>query len=113
MKSEGWLRSVEAEKEPWETWRQFLPFVPLCYTQDFSDDEKRRVRTEGLPDKAAIFSYPWLSKEQYQLAIPIPYTVSSNPSFPFHKDDIVKVSMQGKTLVIKILADDKTEEKEH
>jgi hypothetical protein len=112
LKSESWLRSVEAEKEPWETWRQFLPFVTLCYAKDFSDDEKRRYETEGLSDKSEIDSYQWLRKEHYELALPIPYTISSDPLFPFHKGDKVKVSLQGKSLLVTI-SNEETADKEH
>ncbi len=107
LKSEGWLYPVEDERI---TWRPLLPFFVLCYAQDFSEEEKRKFETEGLSDKTEIKSYQYLSKEQYNLSLPIPYTVSSDPLFPFQEGDIVKVSLQGKSLVVTI-SDEKTENK--
>lgn len=107
LKAEGWLRSVGDDRE---TWRQFLPFVKLFYARDFSDDERRRYETEGLSDTVEITSYRYLSKEHYELSLPIPYAVSSNPLFPFREGEKVKVRLEGKSLLI--TADDKSACKE-
>jgi hypothetical protein len=111
LKSENWLVAVETEKEHWETYRYFLPFVKLCYAKNFSDEERRRYETEGLTDKAVIESYRYLSKEQYKLSVLIPYTISSDPLFPFHEGDKVKVSLQGKSLLV-TMSDEKTADNE-
>jgi hypothetical protein len=100
LKSEDWLRNVEDERE---TFRYFLPIVSFCYANDFSDDERRKYEIEGLLDSAVIGRYGYLCKEHYELSLPIPYTVSSDPLFPFHEGDKVKVRLQEKSLIITML----------
>lgn len=96
LKAEGLLR--EMKEDVWTGY--FLPFVKLCYTQNFSEEERRIYENEGLSDEAKIISYRTLGKDHYEIALPLPYPISSNPLFPFHEGEMVKISIQGKTLLI-------------
>ena len=82
LKSKGWIRE-EREGDPWHG-PKVHPFVSLAYKEYLTEEEKRKYQTFGLKDVGVTHTYSGPYRDKlYEMSIALPYTISSDPSFPF------------------------------
>jgi len=100
LKSKGWIR----EEREGDTWHgpKVHPFVSLAYKEYLTEEEKRKYQTFGLKNVGLTHAYSGPYRDKlYEMSIALPYTISSDPSFPFSLGEKVNVRIKGNAVIIK------------